>query len=205
MQLAVYRESENGTQNTQGVVVTVSPWGLQGPQRFARTWYLLAFFASCSRWGGLGRGHPSRLHRCPSASEIPLRHTYAALLRVKLKAGSESWMRWRQQWPRLAARRMDSPSHTPVPSLLPNTSSQPGHSVLTQRLGQGQAVGGGSPELGVGVGAVPTGHLHDTALPSPGRPRATCEGLSVQGLTAPGPRCPRARAGLGTWASGALG
>lgn len=78
-------------------------------------------------------------------------------------------MRWRQQWPRPAAQRMDSLLLTPVPPCRPTPPASPGLSVLTQRLGQGQAVGGGSPELGVGVGgAVPTGHLHDTALPKPG-------------------------------------
>ena len=76
-------------------------------------------------------------------------------------------MRWRQQWPRPAARRMDSPLLTPVPPCRPTPPASPGLSVPTQRLGQGQAVGGGSRELGVGVG---------------GR----CPvGLLVQGLTAP--------------------
>lgn len=95
-------------------------------------------------------------------------------------------MRWRQQWPRLAARRMDSPLLTPVPPCCPTLPASPGHSVLTQRLGQGQAVGGGSPELGVGVGGrCPLGTCMTRPCLSPGRPRATCEGLSVQGLTAP--------------------
>ena len=78
-------------------------------------------------------------------------------------------MRWRQQWPRPVARRMDYPLLTPVPPCRPTPPASPGLSVPTQRLGQGQAVGGGSPELGGGSGgAVPTGHLHDTALPKPG-------------------------------------
>lgn len=78
-------------------------------------------------------------------------------------------MRWRQQWPRLAARRMDSPSSS-SPSLLPNTSSQPRAQCPDSEAQAGAGSGrSGSPGSEVGVGGpVPTGHLHDTALPKPG-------------------------------------
>lgn len=61
-------------------------------------------------------------------------------------------MQWRQHWPRPGAQRTDSLLLTPVPPCSPNPPASPGLSVTAQSLGQGQAVGGGSPEMRFGVG-----------------------------------------------------
>ena len=69
-------------------MVTVSPWRLWEPQRLARTWHLLAFFVSLLQMGWAGQRGTSSL----TAALLPQKSrygTYAALLRVKLKAGSE--------------------------------------------------------------------------------------------------------------------
>uniref|UniRef100_A0A8D1FG34 PH and SEC7 domain-containing protein 1 n=1 Tax=Sus scrofa TaxID=9823 RepID=A0A8D1FG34_PIG len=97
--------------------------------------------------------------------------TYAALLRVKLKAGSEELDAVEAALAQAGSTEDGLPLLIPVPPCSPTPPASPGLSVLAQSLGQGPAVGGGSPELGVGVrvgGAVSTWHLHDMALLEPG-------------------------------------
>lgn len=76
---------------------------------------------------------------------------------------------------------MESSHLTPVPPCSPKPPASPRLSVMAQSLEQGQAVGGGSPELGVGM----RGWCLLGTCWARGWPRATPEGSSAQGPTAP--------------------
>lgn len=105
-------------------MVTVSPWRLWGPQRLARTWHLLAFFASLLQMGWAGQRGMSRL----TAALLPQKSrygTYAALLRVKLKAGSEELDAVEAAVAQAGGTEDGLPPPHSSPSLPANTSSQP--------------------------------------------------------------------------------